>query len=284
MGQSPRGRDIVTGGQKLRVLREKLGLTMRDIETASRRIARKRNNNEEYLIPISRVSDFETKGVIPSIYRLYSLAVIYRRDLRELLLWYDVNLDVQVSDLEISAPPRSHLSNALANMTAVQMPVRMDPSFDPRKTLNFGRMVEQWGTVPLAYLEQFAKVDFTYGYIGTEDLTMYPILPPGSFIQVDGSRDKVLEGIWRSECERPVYFVETRDGHICCWCTLTREEIILQSHPLSPVPPRVLRYPQQAEVIGQVVGVAMRLGEWHSVREPFPTQRTYSSTDKNTPS
>src|ERR1700693_5632459 len=82
-----RGRGMVTGGQKLRVLREKLGLTMRDIETASERIARKRNN-EEYLVPISRLSDFETKGVIPSIYRLYSLAVIYRRDVREILLWY----------------------------------------------------------------------------------------------------------------------------------------------------------------------------------------------------
>ena len=273
---------MATGGQKLRVLRERLGLTMRDIETASERIARE-HNNEEYLIPISRLSDFETKGVIPSIYRFYSLAVIYRRDLRELLLWYDVNLDVQVSDLEISAPPKSHLSNALANMTAAQMPVRMDPSFDPRKTLNFGRMVEQWGTVPLVYLEQFAKVDFTYGYIGSEDLTMYPILPPGSFIQVDGSRDRVLKGGWRSEYERPIYFVETRDAHICCWCTLTGEEIILQPHPLSQVPPRVLRYPQEAEVIGQVVGVAMRLGERDSLRESFPTHRTYSSSDKNTP-
>jgi len=51
---------MATGGQKLRVLREKLGLTMRDIETASERIARKREN-EEYLVPISRLSDFETK-------------------------------------------------------------------------------------------------------------------------------------------------------------------------------------------------------------------------------
>jgi len=107
-------------------------------------------------------------------------------------------------------------------------------------------------------------------FIGSEDLTMYPILPPGSFIQVDESRDKVREGGWRSEYERPIYFVETREDHTCCWCTLTREEIILQPHPLSPVPPRVLRYPQQAEVIGQVVGVAMRLGEWHSVAESAP--------------
>ena len=259
---------MTSGGQHLRNLREKLGLTMRDIETATERIARK-YQNEEYLIPISRLCDFETKGVIPSIYRLYSLAVIYRRDLREVLIWYGVHLDIAVSDLELTAPPRSHVSSALASSRAVEMPVRMDPSFDLRKTLNFGRMIEQWGTVPLQYLEQFSKIDFTYGYIGTEDLTMYPILPPGSFIQVDESRSKVQEGGWRSEYERPIYFIETRDGHVCCWCTSGREEIILQSHPLSPVPPRIVRH-SHAEVIGQVVGVAMRLGEWRSVPDSAP--------------
>jgi transcriptional regulator with XRE-family HTH domain len=252
------------GGQHLRIMREKLGLTMRDVETASEKLARK-YGNDEYLIPISRLSDFETKGVIPSIYRIYSLAVIYRRSFRELLLCFGVSLDTEISDLEISAPPKSHFSNALSAISTIQVPIRMDPAFDPSKTLNFGRMVEQWGTVPLAYLEQFSKVDFTYGYIGSEDLTMYPILPPGSFIQVDESRDKVLEGCWRSEYERPIYFVETREGYKCCWCTLGREEILLQSHPLSPVSPKLLKYPQEADVIGQVVGVAMRLGEWRPV-------------------
>jgi transcriptional regulator with XRE-family HTH domain len=263
---------MISGGQNLRIMREKLGLTMRDVENATERLARK-YMNDEYLIPISRLSDFETKGVIPSIYRLYSMAVIYRRDFRELLSWYGVDLNGAVSDLEVSAPPKSHFSHTLATAAAIQMPVRMDPSFDPRKTLNFGRMVEQWGVVPLAYLEQFSTVNFTYGYIGSEDLTMYPILPPGSFIQVDEARDKVSEGGWRSEYERPIYFVETREGHICCWCTLGREEIILQPHPLSPVIPKVLRYPQEAEVLGQVVGVAMRLGEWRSVPEPAPAPK-----------
>ena len=257
------GEERVIGGSSLRVLRERLGLTMRDIETASERIAHKRNN-EEYSIPISRLSDFETKGVIPSIYRLYSLAVIYRKDMRELLALYGIDLNVPPSDLDIVAPPRSHISTALANTELVQMPVKMDPAFDPRRTLNFGRMVEKWGTVPLAYLEQFSKVDYTYGYVGSEDLTMYPILPPGSFIQVDESRNKVIEGGWRSEYERPIYLVETREGYTCCWCTVGREDLILQSHPLSPVPPKVVRA-SQAEVVGQVVGIAMRLGEWRSV-------------------
>ncbi len=263
------------GGHLLRGAREKLGLTMRDVENASERLARKRAN-EEYFVPISRLSDFETKGVIPSIYRLYSLAAIYHRDFRELLAWYGVNLEVSVSDLQISAPPRSHLSQALTKSSTVELPIRMDPSFDPRKTLNFGRMIEQWGTVPLVYLESLSKVDYTYGYIGSEDLTMYPILPPSSFIQVDESKNKVLEGGWRSEYERPIYFIETRDGHVCSWCTLTREALIVQPHPLSPVSPRVLGH-DEAEVLGQVVGVAMRLGEWRSVPDSALTPKEPSA-------
>jgi transcriptional regulator with XRE-family HTH domain len=250
-------------GHKLRVLRERLGLTMRDIETASEQLARKRGN-EEYFIPISRLSDFETKGVIPSIYRLYSLAVIYHTNMRELLAWYGIDINIPVSDLELSSPPKSHLSDALASRQSVEVPVKLDPAFDARKTLNFGRMIEQWGTVPLIYLEQYSKVNFTYGYIGSEDLTMYPILPPGSFVQVDESRNKVMEGAWRSEYERPIYFVETREGYTCCWCTVGREDLILQSHPLSPVPAKVVRA-SQTEIVGQVVGVAMRLGEWRAV-------------------
>ena len=93
---------------------------------------------------------------------------------------------------------------------------------------------------------------------------MYPLLLPGSFLQVDESRDQVLQGVWRSEYERPIYFVETRQGFTCCWCALDGDQITLQPHPLSPVPVRVVRHPQDAEVIGQVVGVAMRLGEWRS--------------------
>jgi len=261
---------MFSGGHNLRALREQLGLTMRDVENASARVAEK-HRNDEFAIPPSRLSDIETKGVVPSVYRLYALAVIYRRDFLELLSWYGIDLNVVANDIDMALPTRSHFSGALANVKAVEVPIRIDPSFDPRRTANFGRMVEQWGTVPLAYLEQFKNCNYTYGYIGSEDLTMYPILPPGSFVQVDESKDTIVEGGWRSEYERPIYFVETRGGHTCCWCTLTRDDIILQPHPLSPVAARALRFPTEAEVIGQVVGVAMRLGEWRPVYDSVPS-------------
>jgi ribosomal protein S16 len=84
-------------------------------------------------------------------------------------------------------------------------------------------------------------------------------------LQVDEARNKIEQALWRSELERPIYFVETRDGYTCCWCSLKGNDIVLHSHPLSPVPVRVLRHPREAEVIGQVVGIALKLGEWRPV-------------------
>jgi transcriptional regulator with XRE-family HTH domain len=250
----------LNGGQKLRALRETLGYRMRDVELASNQIAH-RFESEEFAIPPSRLSDIETKGITPSIFRLYSFAAIYRREYRELLSFYGLELDSISADIGFGHPQKSHLSEALSNVKDVRVPTRLDPSFSLQKTTDLRRIIEQWGTVPMAHLSLFADDRYTYGYVGSDDFTMYPILPPSSFVQVDEDKNKVGEGIWRSEFERPIYFVEMRDGFTCCWCSMKRDSIVLQPHPLSPVSVRILRYPQEAEILGQVVGVAMRLGD-----------------------
>lgn len=246
-------------GHKLRSLREQLGYTMRDVESAGAQLAA-RYRNEEFGVPPSRLSDIETKGVVPSIFRLYALAIIYRRDYRELMMFYGIDLDRVAADLEVGRPPKTHATHAVESASVLQVPVRFDPNFDLRYSANLGRMIEQWGLVPIAYLSHFDHRRYTYGYVGAEDYTMYPLLPPGTFLQVDETKNKVQDGGWRSEYERPIYFVETRAGHTACWCALSNGDIILQPHPLSPVATRVLKHPSEAEVLGQVVGVATRIG------------------------
>jgi transcriptional regulator with XRE-family HTH domain len=255
---------ILAAGLNLRGLRERLGLTMREVESASARIA-ERHGNEEFGVSPSRLSDIETKGLVPSIFRLYSLAIVYRSDLRELLAWYGIDLSLSAADLQLNLPPKSHIEETLQGTAKVAIPTRLDPSFDPRRSANLSRMVEQWGSVPLGYLANLSQDKYMYGYVGSEDFTMYPLLPPGTFLQVDEARSKIEQALWRSELERPIYFVETRDGYTCCWCSLKGDDIVLHSHPLSPVPVRVLRHPREAEVIGQVVGIALKLGEWRPV-------------------
>jgi hypothetical protein len=51
---------MLSAGQNLRMVRERLGLTMRDVEIASTNIAIK-HKSDEFAIAPSRLSDIETK-------------------------------------------------------------------------------------------------------------------------------------------------------------------------------------------------------------------------------
>jgi len=112
----------------------------------------------------------------------------------------------------------------------------------------------------MAYLELFADDRILWIYwIGRLHHASHS--SPGSFVQVDQARNKVEEGTWRSEFERPIYFVNCATD-LPVAGVRKRRIIVLQPHPLSPAAVRVLKYPQEAEILGQVVGVAMRLGGW----------------------
>jgi transcriptional regulator with XRE-family HTH domain len=249
------------GGQHLKRLREQLGLSMRDVEEASLAIAR-RFENPEFHVPISRISDIESKGVLPNIFRLFSLSTIYGKDYRDVCGFYGIDWDAVPSALQCAQIPKTHLFSALRNALNLKVPTVVDPAFDVRRTTNVVRMIQKWGAVPAAFLSQLATTGHTYAFVGTEDFTMYPIIMPGTFLQVDETRTEIINEGWRSEYERPVYFIETREEFICAWCKLSQGQLMTQPHPLSPATPRVFRHPQEAEVIGRIVGIAMRLGDW----------------------
>ncbi len=250
----------MTPGERLRARREALGILQRDVELASSVIAEKKRNLE-YLVTDSKLSDVETKNRIPSIFCIHALALIYRLSFREICSWYEIDIDT-AEDLGLPRPPHTHLVD-VDNVTGeVEIPVRLDRVFDPRKTTNIGRLIQEWGRVPVSFIFNIVKSDYTYGYIGTDDFTMYPILLPGSFVQVDEDQTEVINNKWQSEYERPIYLVLLRDGrYVCCWCHLEGDRLTLLPHPRSPVAVTIMRHPQEAEVIGRVVGMAMRLEE-----------------------
>ena len=77
-------------GRKLRVVREELGLTLRDVHKDSLRLAARYRNRRLVLSP-GRLYMIETKNEVPSIFRLYALSIIYRRDIRDLLNFYGLS-------------------------------------------------------------------------------------------------------------------------------------------------------------------------------------------------
>ena len=90
---------------------------------------------------------------------------------------------------------------------------------------------------------------------------MYPLLKPGSIVQIDESRRRVASQGWTSEFDRPIYFLELRYSYECCWCHQSGRQLTLVPHPMSNLGPRTIRTPDEGEVLGQVVGVAMRLAQ-----------------------
>lgn len=245
-------------GEVLRKTREALGLTIRHVESASLRLADK-YGNAEFGLSISRISDIETKGIIPSIYKIYSMSVVYRVDFRKILKLYEVDLANLATDHEVARPPVTHLIEGLDFLDSVVMPTRMDPGFDPRSTTLLGRMIMTWGPLPMAYLQQFASRQYSYAYVGSEDWTMNPLIKPGTLLQLDETETSVAAGPFASEYERPVYFVELRDGFRCCWCEMAGNDLVMLGHSLSKQGTRVAKYGSEAEIVGRVVGIAMRL-------------------------
>jgi len=240
-------------GSYLRQVRERLGLTYRDVERASYDLASQRSQ-PEFIIHLSRLADIENRGVTPSLYKVYALAAIYHIDPRDLCKWYEVPFDNHFADGSRLAAPNTHLA---APPASARVPLRFDPSFDPRRTEYLSRMVERWGELEATLLDRQGR--FRYGYVGLDDHMMEPLLRPGSLVLLDPSLQQVRNSGWNNEYERPIYFIDVRDGYRCCWCLKDGTQLILQTHPLSPAKPEVRRLPQEADVVGQVVGVVMRL-------------------------
>jgi len=241
-------------GSCLRAARERLGLTYRDVERASYELAYQRRR-PDFIVHLSRLADIENRDVVPSLYKLYALAAIYHLDPHQVCQWYEVPFEEHFSDGSQLPAPNTHLAAAPASL---RLPIRFDPGFDPKRTEFLSRMVERWGQLEGTLFNQQPR--YRYGYVGLSDRMMDPLLRPGSLVMLDPALREICNSDWGNEYERPIYFIETRERYRCSWCQRDSDQIILLPHPLSGCNPEYYRHPDEAEIIGQVVGVVMRLG------------------------
>ncbi len=250
-------------GEKLKRIRERLKLTYRDVELASQQIAR-RLDNPEFAIALSRLADIENKGTAPSIFRLYTICAIYRLDVAGVLAWYGAPLDALESDALQVRLPETHPFHFQPG-AAVAGPARNDPGADLSKTVFLGRTAPPWAKTPLDALSGRDARRRRYAMIGLSDVSMRPILQPGSVLVIE-ERTKIASGEWTDEFERPIYFFEHRGGYLCGWCDLEGDRLIVLPHPSSNCRPSVFRYPADIDLVGQVVAATAILGSAKSGR------------------
>jgi hypothetical protein len=138
------------------------------------------------------------------------------------------------------------------------MPLSLDPGIDLRRTTYLSRMIQRWGRLPLLLLNGVDPRAYRYAYIGSDDWSMYPVLQPGSLVLIDETKRRIQNAGWTSDYDRPVYLLEHRGGFVVGWCSLTEGHVVVQPHPSSESAPQVFSWPAEIDVVGQVVGVAMR--------------------------
>lgn len=255
-------------GTRLQEIRSRLGMTTRDVAEKSERIARNKAN-EEFKISIAWLTEIETSGGIPSIYKLYTLSVVYHVKFTDLLPLYGVDLETIPGERMLTPGDKTHLTpvEVYDDQKATIFPVHFDQGFDIERTNLLARMIDVWGEVPIGLIQHLDIRNQLYGYIGLEDFTLYPLLRPGSFVQIDQSVKRVRSMNWRSEYERPIYFIELHDGYLCSWCELHGTRLMVVPHPLSPCRIRQYDFPRDAVIVGQITGVAMRIVD---LAEPDP--------------
>jgi transcriptional regulator with XRE-family HTH domain len=251
----------VHAGIDLRAIRRHHGISTREVERYSRQIA-KAEGSAKFYISNAWLSQIEATGSVPGVQKLFSLSVIYRINFAELLCLFGIDLErIGLHQLEIRLP-KTHPAKVEVydeDRTAT-FPVRFHEGFKVEKTSLVSRIVKMWGEVPISVIRHLDIKNSQYGYIGLRDYTMDPLVPPGSFVQIDNQVHEILRpSSWRTELDRPIYFVKIPGGYACSWCELKRNQLTLVPHPLSRSRLRHFAFTKDAEIIGRVTGIAMRI-------------------------
>jgi transcriptional regulator with XRE-family HTH domain len=268
----------VRAGEGLRRLRTRAGLTTRQVAQLSHRIAAA-EGDDEYAISHGRLIQIENGESTPSVYKLFTLSAIYGISFNSTVsLFADLSkivkhqIDLGLDKTHLVNFPASHEERPL------RFPVRFDPGLTADKTNLLSRMVQEWGEVPIAFLRLLDVRHTMYGFIGLGDYTMYPILRPGSFVQIEEQKDAAAANTTKElralEFDRPIWFLELHDGYLCSWCEFRENRIISVPHPYSPRAIREFASPREAEVVGRVTAVAARLVNHAAAlsNAPRPTQ------------
>lgn len=123
---------------------------------------------------------------------------------------------------------------------------------DPSSAMH--RLLKIWTEVPLLLM---LDVDWNRGplvLMGQSDRMMWPLLPPGSLLQLDTSERTVAEGRW-DEFERPVYLVEYKGRFHCCHAQRRGDTLRLISHLESPERPSISVPYKEAKVRGRLTPI-----------------------------
>jgi transcriptional regulator with XRE-family HTH domain len=237
-------------GIRLRAIRQHWQLSLREVEERSFRFAQERGN-KSYQISASWLDRLEREQHELTVSKLIALADIYNVTTEHLLSAMYPATSQPGLLRQLSSPNATILltEGPLEEQAKYLLPdvSTVDPAPDDTTLLSTE------SSNPVA--------PYRRGIIGKRDLTLDPMIPSGSLVQINTQKRAISSRKdWKHEFQRPIYFLLTRDSYVCGWCELDKNSdwLTLVPHPLSPAPSRRWRYRKEIENLGRVTVVAIR--------------------------
>ena len=116
------------------------------------------------------------------------------------------------------------------------------------------RILSTWSDVPIPLMLDIDWERVPLVLVGLSDRMMWPLLPPGSLLQLDPKVKTIAIGSW-TEFERPIYLIEYRNRFYCCHAQRRGETLRLISHAESPSSPSISVPFREAKVRGQLTPI-----------------------------
>jgi transcriptional regulator with XRE-family HTH domain len=240
-------------GVRLRLIRLRGQLSLREVEERSLRFAQERGN-QAYQVSASWLDRLEREEHELTVNKLIVLGYIYNFPIERLIR--------SIYPRDAQPMPLGQRSSSNATMLLTEGPLKEQAKYLLPDRRGLDQPAEE--TTLLAAENGSSLAPYRRGIIGKRDRTLDPMVPPGSIVYIDTQRRAISSRRdWTHEFQRPIYFLTTRDAYVCGWCELDRDSdwLTLIPHPLSPAPSRRWRYRKEIESLGRVSSVAIRLTE-----------------------
>jgi len=254
-------------GAKLKSIRVRLGLSVREVERRSLKLVAERQSRD-FALSRSTITDVEKGRFVPGTFKLLSFSRIYHLSISAIHAFFGVHPGDITKEWALFSAPKTHLLVAPDECPSDSpaLPEASVMTTQVENTNVLTRFVDIWGDVPVPALRRLDLRRSLYGYIGTKDRTMSPLLPPGTFVQIDAKQTSVKKGTPKrpmglSPFARPIYFLDIRTGYACGWCEIKDGVLTLIPHPDSGEQTRTFRYPGEVDIVGRVTGIAMSIDE-----------------------
>src|SRR5277367_6249431 len=239
-------------GARLRTIRRQWQLSLREVEERSLRFAQERGS-QSYQVSASWLDRLEREEHELTVNKLIALADIYNIPTEQLLRsMYPAN--TQTPLLKQDSGPN-------ATLLLTEGPLEEQARYLLPDTLGTDQPPDE--TTLLSVENGNLQPPYRRGIIGKRDLTLDPMIPAGSIVQIDTQKRAISpRRDWTNEFQRPIYFLMTGDGYVCGWCELDRASdwLTLIPHPLSPASSRRFKYRKEIENLGRIIVVTIRVG------------------------